>query len=149
MKIQNVTEYYLENATPNKGTFIYSAGYSIKNHRKETAIGIWLYSTLGGDITLLQEASDCGKKTPDYIWNGKAWELKSISSAKAADSALRTAAKQIIENPGGVILELVGEVDIETLEKILSSRFKRVRMEQIDILIKTGDNLKKVLRYKK
>ncbi len=75
--------------------------------------------------------------------------LKSISSAKAADSALRTAAKQIIENSGGIILELVGEVDIEVLEKILSSRFRRVGIEQIDILIKTRDSLKKVLRYKK
>ncbi len=62
---------------------------------------------------------------------------------------MRTAAKQIIENPGGIILELVGEVDIEVLEKILSSRFRRVGIEQIDILIKTRDSLKKVLRYKK
>ncbi len=76
MKIQNVTEYYSENATPNEGTFTYSVGYSVKNHRKETTVGIWLYSTLGGDIILLQEASDCGKKTPDYIWNGKAWEVE-------------------------------------------------------------------------
>ena len=75
--------------------------------------------------------------------------LQSISSAKAADSALRTAAKQIIENSGGIILELVGEVDIEVLEKILSSRFRRVGIELIDILIKTRDSLKKVLRYKK
>lgn len=71
------------------------------------------------------------------------------SHVKAADSALRTAAKQIQENPGGVILELVNDVEMTDLEKVLSNRFKRIGINRMDILIVENGVLKKVLRYKK
>ncbi len=149
MDIQNVTENYLKNATPNQGTIAYEAGYRMGIYRKEMEIASRIHSTLGGDITLLQETVDCNKKTPDFTWNGKAWELKSISSAKAADSALRTAAKQIQKNPGGVILELTSGIDMAGLEKVLADRCRRVGIDEMDILIMAQNVLKKVLRYKK
>lgn len=149
MTIQDMTEEYLENATPGKGTLAYAVGYQRGVHRKEVEIGEWLHSTLGGDIILLQEAIECNRKTPDYAWGGKYWELKSISSAKAADSAFRTAAKQIQENPGGIILELSDGIEVTELENVLLSRFRRVGIDEIDILIVFQKVLKKVLRYKK
>lgn len=66
MTIQDMTEEYLENATPGKGTLAYAVGYQRGVHRKEVEIGEWLHSTLGGDIILLQEAIECNRKTPDY-----------------------------------------------------------------------------------
>lgn len=97
----------------------------------------------------MQEAFECNRKTPDYVWNGKYWELKTLSSARAADSALRTAAKQIQENPGGVILELADGIELAELESVLSGRFRRVGIDEVDILIMSQNMLKKVLRYKK
>lgn len=149
MKIQDVTEEYLKNAVPGKGTLAYATGYQIGIHGKEVEIGKWIHSTFGKDIILLQEAFECNRKTPDYVWNGKYWELKTLSSARAADSALRTAAKQIQENPGGVILELADGIELAELESVLSGRFRRVGIDEVDILIMSQNMLKKVLRYKK
>lgn len=149
MRVYDVTKEYLKNASPNKGMITQSIGYQIETHRKEVEVGNWVHENLGGDIVLLQEATDCNKKTPDYLWNGKAWELKSISSAKAADSALRKAARQIQENPGGVMLELTADIDVAELEKMISGRFRRVHLEEMDILIMVQGGLEKVLRYKK
>ena len=42
---------------------------------------------------------------PDYIWNNKLWDLKTISNEKAANSALRKGVNQIFDNPGGVMLD--------------------------------------------
>ena len=89
MKIQNVTGDYLKIATPKEGAIIYEEGYRMGLHGKKVKIADWLHNTLGGDIMLLNEGGNWNKKTPDFIWNGKEWELKSISSAKAADSALK------------------------------------------------------------
>ena len=149
MNVYDVTEEYLKNALPSKGRITYSIGYQMGTHRKEVEVGNWVYGRLGGEIIFLQEATDCNTKTPDYLWNGKAWELKSISSAKAADSALRTAARQIRENPGGVILDLTNDIDMENLEKVLLGRFRRIQFDELDILIIAQGGLKKVLRYKK
>lgn len=149
MNIQNVTENYIKNSMQNKGTITYESEYRKGIHRKEMEIAEWIHTTLGGDIILLKEKADCTRKMPDFIWNGKEWELKSISSAKAADSALRAAAKQIQRNPGGVIIELVNDVEMDYLEKVLANRFRRIGIESIDILIIAGGRLKKVLWYKK
>lgn len=149
VNMQDVTENYLKNAKPNSGILSYGAGYRTGIHKKEIEIADWLHGVLGGDISLLQEASDCRRKTPDYVWNGKMWELKSISSAKAADSALRAAVKQIQENPGGVVLELVGNIEMAELEKTISNRFRRVGIDEIDIIIMAKSVLKKILKCKK
>lgn len=149
IKVYDVTEEYLKSTLSDKGVITYTVGYKTGTHKKEVEIGNWIHDNLGGVIVLLKETSDCNKKTPDYLWKGKAWELKSISSAKAADSAFRTAAKQIQENPGGVILELTDDIDMADLEKVLLGRFRRVHLDVLDILIIAQGVLKKILRYKK
>lgn len=149
MEIQNVTENYLKKAMPREGTLAYESGYQMGIHRKEIEIANWLYSILGGNITLLQETNKYKTPTPDYVWNGKYWELKSISSAKAADSALRGAVMQIQKNPGGVILELGKDIDMKELENVLITRFRRVQLDTLDILVLAHGILKKILRLKK
>ena len=49
-----------------------------------------------------------------------------MQTEKAADSAIRHAAGQIKERPGGVVLNYIGEnVDVELLEKISANRGRR------------------------
>ena len=54
---------------------------------------------------MLSESKEDGVKMPDYIWNNKLWDLKTISNEKAANSALRKGVNQIFDNPGGVMLD--------------------------------------------
>ena len=78
------------------------------------------------------------------------WELKIASSVNSADLSMRHALKQIADNPGGIVLSLANElIDIEQLEKQLTRRFLRGNVETIDIVLKQGNDLLKILRYKK
>lgn len=44
---------------------------------------------------------------------------------------------------------LAGGIEMAELENVLSGRFRRVGIDEIDILIMSRNMLKKVLRYKK
>ena len=100
---KDVTKKYLDSAKPRMGKVRYERGYHIKGHKAEIEVANQLRNQFGGKIVLLKEANAQGKKTPDYLWRGKQWELKSISTAKAADMAIRSGVKQIKGKPGGVV----------------------------------------------
>ena len=84
-----------------------------------------LRDQFGGKFVLLKEANAQGIKTPDYLWRGKQWELKSISTAKAADMAIRKATKQIAKTPGGVVLQCTGSINTDELIRIVDDRAVR------------------------
>ena len=149
MNGQDVTKEYLRTATPGRGTVTYEDGYSTKNHQAEIAMSAWLYKTFGGKITLLKESPERDVKTPDYLWNGKKWELKSAHSINGADKSLQHAIKQIQDNPGGVILDILGELDIQKLERQLLGRFLRSNIDVLDVMLLSNGDLLKMLRYKK
>ena len=112
-------------------------------------IAEWLHNNLGGDITLLCEANEDKIKTPDYLWNEKMWDLKSISSEKAANSAVRHGFAQIQENPGGVILD-IGDRDfsIEELWAVVDKRMGWYDTNgDIDILVLSKGKLVSATRY--
>ncbi len=102
---ENVMPEYLRAATPGVGSITYDDGYDRERHAAEIKTAQWLHDNLGGDIVLLQEINRDKQKTPDYLWRGRLWDLKTISSAKAANSAVRHGLKQIENNPGGIILD--------------------------------------------
>lgn len=148
--LQDVLSEYLKNAAPGTGSITYDDGYKKSNHAEEIKTARWMHENLGGDIVLLQEKGGLYEKTPDYLWNGKEWELKTTSTEKAADSALRNALKQIAENPGGVIFDY-GENEI-SLSRVMDTIMERLnRQEQCtaDILILHKGKLVKAVRYKK
>ena len=96
----------------------------------------WLYEHIGGNIKLLTAVNKDNKKTPDYLWNGKYWDLKSISTEKAADSAIRYGVKQIQANPGGVILDYIGEeLDVKKVKAVSINRLKRSQTLGIKVLV--------------
>lgn len=141
---------YLRTATPGRGSITYDEGYNRTRHAAEIKTAQWLHDTLGGDIVLLQETGGLFEKTPDFLWRNKGWELKSTTTEKSADSALRSALKQIQDNPGGVILNY-NDNDIE-IDAVLDTVKRRlIRQEQCnaDILIVNRNELKAALRYKK
>lgn len=146
---ENVLPEYLRNATPGKGKITYSEGYKIGKHRDEVQIAEWILKTFGGNITLLSESKEKGERTPDYLWNKKAWELKGASSINAADKRLQHAITQIVSNPGGVILNMSTIDDIAALECQLAKRVNRNDIGTFDLMILRNGTLVKILRYKK
>ena len=75
-------------------------------HADEVKTAQWLHDHLGGNIVLLNEVNNYkGHDTGPYL----EWEdvgLKTASTEKSANSAVRHGLKQIQENPGGIIFEL-------------------------------------------
>lgn len=125
-------------------------GYRAKDHKDEIEVANQIRNQFGGKIVLLKEANVQGIKTPDYLWRGKLWELKSISTEKAADSALRTAIQQIKNNPGGAVMQCGREFDIRTLIEILDARAMRNLNFDFDVMaLKLDGSLLFVRRYKK
>lgn len=146
----DVLEEYLRTAKPGQGSITYDKNYNRSKHTAEIKTAQWLHDHLGGDIELLQETGGLFEKTPDFRWRGKGWELKTTTTEKSADSALRSALKQIYKNPGGVILDYGDrDIDPEVVMDIVKRRLLRQEQCNADILIIQRDKLKAALRYKK
>lgn len=147
---KDVTKKYLDSSKPHIGKVRYERGYNIKGHKAEIEVANQLRDQFGGKIVLLKEANAQGKKTPDYLWRWKQWELKSISTAKAADSAVRSAIKQIGSNPGGIILQCDDTINADELKRVVDLRALRKQDFGFDIIALNGsDRLIFARRYKK
>ena len=72
----------------------------------EKEIAQWIHTVFGGDIVLLTDNNPDGEANPDYLWNGKLWDLKSPRSSKenTISQRIRHGLWQIEKNPGGIIL---------------------------------------------
>nr|DAL25761.1 MAG TPA_asm: CDI toxin-like protein [Caudoviricetes sp.] len=150
-KVQSVYGLYMSSAAPGGGDILYDVNYRPNKHRDEIKVAGILNSVLGGDITLLEEVNTPGTKRPDYVWRGKMWELKTVSSEKAADRAIRKGVKQIAKNPGGIILNF-GENTFSTKQckNVIIDRLKRSEIKTtIDIIVLKQDKILNIFRYKK
>ena len=145
----DVTKEYNNNRFPGQGKVSYDEGYDLETHVEEVETAQWLHKTFGGDKKLLAEASTDGIKMPDYNWNGKYWELKSTTTAKSANSAIRKGIKQIEKNPGGIILDYKNQIDLEETMRIVEKRVKGSKSWDIpvDIMIIVNKELVVVVRY--
>lgn len=148
-KGHDVTEEYERARYPGQGEITADDGYDFERHTEEVDVARWLNKNLGGDIRLLNESSVDGIKMPDYIWNEKYWELKSTSTEKAANSAIRKGIKQIEDNPGGIILNYNSEINLQETIEVIEKRMKGSKKEDIpvDIMIIQNGKLRKVIRY--
>lgn len=133
--VKDVTKKYIDSAKPRMGKVRYENGYRIKGHKTEIEVANQLREQFGGKIVLLKEANTQGTKTPDYLWRGKQWELKSISTAKAADMAIRSGVKQIKGKPGGVVLQCADGVNIDDMVRIVDARALRNIMFDFDVIV--------------
>ena len=143
---EDVTQEYLETATPNEGRVNIENGVD-KDKRKDEIDGAHMVvEEIGGDITVRAEHD--GQKNPDYNWRKALWDLKSTTTEQAPNSAVRVGLGQIAENPGGIILNFGNnEVDLEEVIKTISLRMGWHMDQNIDILIFMKGKLAKALRY--
>ena len=146
----DVTTEYERQKFPGQGKITYGEGYNELIHEDEINFAQLLHNKLGGDITLLNEANIQGVKTPDYIWNGKYWDLKTTSTAKSANSALRHGLKQIKNNPGGVILNY--ESNNVNLQEVIDEVENRIRQSKkdtykVDVMFVFNQEIVKIIRY--
>lgn len=148
---QNVMPEYLRTATPGKGAIVYDDGYDRERHAAEIKIAQWLHDNLGGDIVLLDESHERWKATADYLWRGRLWDLKTLSSEKAANSAIRHGLKQIQENPGGIVLNLnPKEFSLSALQEVIDKRMQWNHIhDSVDILILANGKMIAAKRYTK
>lgn len=145
---KDVTAFYYGTASPKKGKITIPDDYKVNKHKEEIEVADLIFNTFGGDISLLNEAFESDIKMPDYSWNKKYWELKTTTTEKSADGAIRRAIKQIEEKPGGIILDYRNcNIDFSKLQKIIDDRMKRNYIEA-DIMILLKNNIK-IFRYKK
>jgi hypothetical protein len=146
----DVTDEYKNKATPGKGSVIRESAYDDSLHKNEIEMAQWLIKELGGDVTLIKEASGAFEiSKPDYMWHDHYWELKTLSTTKSVDSALRKAIRQIHDRPGGVILDFgKNNINISSVESAIKSRLEAVCRFSIDVIIVNKEKLVKILRYR-
>lgn len=146
---KDVTKKYIDSAKPRMGKVRYENGYHIKGHKTEIEVANQLRDQFGGKFVLLKESQTPGIKMPDMLWKGKQWEIKSISTEKAADSALRKAIKQIHGNQGGVIFDIADGIDKQKLIDVLDARATRSKSFNADIIALHNGSVLFARRYKK
>lgn len=148
---ENVLEEYKRKATPGQGSITYDEGYNRTRHAEEIKTAQWLHDTLGGDIMLLNESNIQGQKMPDYLWRNSYWDLKTLSSEKAANSAIRHGLQQIRNNPGGLILDMGDlEVSLDELNAVIEKRMQWNQTKAaVDIMVIQKGKPIEILRYQK
>ena len=147
---QEITKSELfSDITPGEGQITFDEGYKKGKRKNEIRVAEWLINEIGGNINLIKDNKEKDVKSPDYNWNDYLWELKNISTEKAADSAIRKGLKQIFKKPGGLIIELDDEMDLDELKGVIIDRMQRGYHSQIDIIVKNKKDMLFIWRYKK
>ena len=148
---EDVSAEYADQATPGEGAITQDEGYDTGRHTEETKIAEWLHSKFGGDIRLLNESKIDHEKRADLLWRGKLWDLKTASTEKAANTAIKRGLQQIRPNPGGIILDYKDiEISMDLLKQVIDKRMEWLSEgETVDIMIVRNSEVIKVLRYKK
>ncbi len=145
---ENVTSEYIINARPRVGSILKEPGIDPIENSNEISVAEYIFNHFGGDIVLLKSNNE--EKRPDYLWNGKLWELKNPSSYSAVNKRLRKGLLQIRSNPGGVIIDL-GNNNLE-LQAVVDEIDDRIRQSKgkgsVDIMILRKTKLEAVIRYR-
>lgn len=146
-----VQDEYEKNATPGEGKLTHDKGCTEERYKDELDFAEWIHNTFGGDIHVNEEKYEFeGQKNPDYLWNGKLWDLKTLSSEKAANTAIKRGLTQIKDNPGGLILDLrENDFSEDLLVDVINKRMTWYKDNVGDIMIISKKTIFKILRYKK
>lgn len=138
---RDVTIEYEHKAKCGKGDISYDDEYNKDLHKEEIRFAEWIHNRFGGDIKLLNEANQDKVKTADYLWHGRLWDLKTVTTEKSANAAVRKGLKQIQHNPGGIMLDYRNrEIDLEILNSVIERRLNwREALPEIDIMIILDD----------
>lgn len=145
----SIRDAFMQKAKPGGGGITYDQGYRKSRHQEEFQVANWLKDNFGGNIHLVNEKTKF-TKSPDYLWNEKKWDLKTVTTVKSVDSALRHGIKQIEDNPGGIILNFPDDkTNLINLEKAIIQRMRRSAHIDAVIIVLQAFNLVDILQYKK
>lgn len=146
-----ITEWIREH-TYEKKKIKYDDEFDKKKHQKEIQCAEWMSEMFGGDIKCLTERRT--KPTPDYIWEGRAWEEKSVSSKTSADDQVRKGYEQITAlegvDAGGIVITLTDprqelNMVLEKAEKRLSDEIRRHGISGISLVAKRENQIIKII----
>ena len=144
---KDVTPEYYGAIRTDKKELLFDENLVEKDHKAEIEVANLVVNKFGGKMKVLQENNQT--KMPDYLWNDKFWDLKTCSSEKACNSAIRHGLKQIANNPGGIILDYRSfDADLNKIRDNMDSRMKYSNFSVDIMVIQTGERFK-VFRYKK
>jgi len=148
---RDITNEYKENARPGEGKFEIDPGVDVLNRVDDIKIAKWLHSEFGGDIRVLEEIHKNKRvSNPDYLWNGRLWDLKTPDSKSysALNDRPRTGIKQIRRNPGGIIMDLNKcGASLEDAEIAVRNRMYTSADFAADVIILYKGDKYKVLRF--
>lgn len=117
-------------------------GYDVDKHSKEIKNANIINNELGGNIQMLNERVD--QKTADMLWNDKLWEIKNVSSHSSIDHAIRNGLKQIIDNQGGIILNIDNsKLELDEIKNVIQKRFNRAGEEykNLNVILVKNDKI--------
>lgn len=152
MQIINVKNEYYKNKKLGVEVIVPN-GFNYKLRELEIEIVNIIKEEFGGTIELLNEINITGYKNPDFSWENKLWEIKSVSTKNSVDSQVRYALKQISNNVGGIVLIL--DRCILTITEIIDIVAKRVKrtsfktIPEIDVILMRNFKVIDVIRIKK
>ena len=139
---------YLRDADAGIGSIHADTGYQYDTHQNEQDVSTWMLRNFGGNINLLKESTSDGIHTPDYLWDGKLWDLKSPegNGKRTIDNQFKTIDKQIAPAPGGMIMDC-SKLKFSN-DEIISKISKRIRLNNFDgdVIIKRKETIIAVLR---
>ncbi|MBO6203344.1 MAG: minor capsid protein [Selenomonas sp.] len=146
----DVMQEYAAKAKPGQGKVSQQDGFRANAHLREISAVNTLYAKYGGDFELLDEMLSPATKTPDFIWNGNAWDLKSIETytKNAIDKAVRGGLHQVKNGNGGLVLDfLTADFDVSQVTDIVDYRLSRSIKNNADIIIMHYGQVKTIRRY--
>lgn len=149
-EFRSVIDQYKKDATPGVGKFEIPKNRKIKNHEADDMRLI--YREYGGDIRMLTEDLRPNVKNPDLEWRGKSWEVKepTAQTKNALDSKVREGIRQIVNNPGGIILDIGrSNMPIQEIKDIALNRLRRSAPYDCDVMIIRNGKIEEIFRYKK
>lgn len=147
-KYEDVLPEYFRRVKGDKKVII-EDGIDSEIYKREVDVANTIANIFGGEITVKKDVNKDKIKTPDYLWNGKYWDLKSLTSEKAADSAIRKGLKQIAENPGGIIIDYENrKFSLERAVEVIEKRMLRSNNKEVDIMLISNSKVIKIMRFK-
>lgn len=108
----------------------------INDHTNKLECARWLLKKFDGIVYLVTESDQKNTKLPDFIWDGRLWDLKTPVGCgkRTIDNQFKKIHKQIGNNPGGIIIDC-SFTDLEAVSK----RMMLCKLEG-DVIIKKRQN---------
>ena len=147
--VDNVQSEYIKNNDTMVGSSIAQDDYYDKNdHTKKLEYARWLLKKFDGIVYLVTESDEKNTKSPDFIWDGRLWDLKTPVGCgkRTIDNQFKKIHKQIGNNPGGIIIDCsFTDLDPEYILEAVSKRMVLCKLEG-DVIIRKKDFVISILR---